>query len=74
MQVNAHYISNVIQTHMVPVLLGSHRKLFPSFHQEDTGITDFSRSRFTQSARQLQFVRHGLREKNIPSLAQRVHM
>lgn len=34
---------------MVPVLLGSHWKLFPPFHQEDAGVADFSRSRFAQS-------------------------
>ena len=42
---------------MVPVLLGSHRKFFPSLDEENTGIADLSRSGFTQPAKQSQFVR-----------------
>lgn len=70
-QVIARSIGDVIQTHVVPVLLGSHRKLFPPFHQEDAGVADFSRSRFAQSAKHLQFVKNVQRlTKKIPC----VHM
>lgn len=57
-QVIAPSIGDVIQTHVVPVLLGSHRKLLPSFHQEDAGVAYFSRSRFAQSAKRSQFLSH----------------
>lgn len=37
---------------MVPVFLGSHRKLFPAFHEEHAGITDLSGARLAQPAGQ----------------------
>lgn len=37
---------------MVPVLLGSHGKLFPPLHQEDAGVADLSGARLAQPAGQ----------------------
>lgn len=35
---------------MIPVLLGSSWKFFPSLDQKDTGVTDVSTSDLTQTA------------------------
>lgn len=38
-------------TYVVPILLGTHRELFPSLHQQHTGVTNVSGPVFTQPSR-----------------------